>query len=105
MKKNGKRNEYWKEFLLVVLVVLLTLWQISFIDWFPDNKAIISRIIYFLALCCLVYFLIDDYKDKNSHKQFSHFTLIIAIVFLLLLVYSFLPANLKNNFSFLKILE
>ena len=57
MKNSRKIFEYLPELFFVVVAVLLTLWQINFIDLFPEYKVIISRVLYFLISVFLIYFL------------------------------------------------
>jgi len=104
MKKKSKKLEYLSELFFVVMVILLTLWQINFIDIFPEYKVTISRVLYFLISVFLIYFLIDGSKNRGKIKNF----LILfpaATLFLALLVFSFIPEELKNSNSFIKIFE
>ena len=104
MRNINKKFEYWNELLIVAGAILLTLWQIDFIDWFPEYKVVISRILYFLILVFLIYFLVDGFKNKDRNKK-CYILLPAAIIFLVLLVYSFLPEDLKSTISFMKIVE
>ena len=102
--KNKKKLDYKKDLLLLVGVILLTLWQINFIDWFPEYKTAISWVLYYLISVFLIYLLIDGFKNRGVNKNY-YILFPAAFIFLALLVFTFLPEELKSKISFIRMFE
>lgn len=104
MKKIEKRNSYWNELLLVFFAILLTIWQFDLINFFSEYKAFVSKIIYLLISCCLIYFIIDSYKNRYKWKKSNYYLFLIVIIFLLLLFILLLLKDLIPRIGIINIL-
>ncbi len=97
------KSFYLIEILIVIFAILLTLWQLDFISLFSEQKASVSKVLYFLILCCACYFSIDSYKNKDGYNKGSSFLFIgVSLLFALLLVFSFFPENTITDLPLIK---
>lgn len=104
MSINQTKNIFWRS-IFIIAPIVLTLWQFDFIDWFPEYKLIFSRFIYMIAFCCLIYLFIHDFKNTDIDQHGNYILLPAALIFLFLLVYSFLPEKIKSLLLFMKLFE